>query len=57
VRRAQPLFQQGDLSVVLNRPTTTPDVIDIVCQHANTQRMVIDTFSDTDLGSLLPVGG
>jgi hypothetical protein len=32
--------------------------VDIAISNTqNTQKMVVDSFSDTDLGSLLPVGG
>ena len=53
-------FQVGDLSVFLDPNNNfTPKVcVDIAISNTqNTQRMVVDTFSDTDLGDLLPVGG
>src|SRR3546814_76915 len=54
------LYQEGDLSVVLNPSNGyAPDVcVDIVLSNTqSSQRMVVDSFSDTDLGNLLPTGG
>jgi len=53
-------WQAGDLSVFLDSSNNfAPKVcVDIAISNTqNTQKMVIDTFSDTDLGNLLPIGG
>ena len=52
--------QTGDLSVFLNPDNNyAPEVcVDIALSNTtDTQRMVIDNFSDSDLGDLLPAGG
>jgi hypothetical protein len=53
-------WSPGDLSVFLDSTNSfKPKVcVDIAISNTqNTQKMVVDSFSDTDLGSLLPVGG
>lgn len=53
-------YQAGDLSVYLNPLNNyAPQVcVDIALSNTtNSQRMVVNSFTDSDLGSLLPVGG
>lgn len=53
-------YQAGDLSVFLNPANNyAPEVcVDIALSNTtNNQRMVITSFSDTDVGDLLPPGG
>jgi hypothetical protein len=48
-----------ELGVFLKPPTYAPEVcVDIELSNTSTtQKMVIDTFSDSDLGNLIPAGG
>lgn len=53
-------WNAGDLSVFLdpNNNFAITVCVDIAISNTqNTQKMVVDTFSDTDLGNLLPIGG
>jgi len=53
-------WNAGDLSVFLdssNNFAITVCVDIAISNTQNTQKMVIDSFSDTDLGNLLPIGG
>ena len=53
-------YQAGDLSVVLNpangyKPRVCVDIA--LSNTTSSQSMVVDTFSDSDVGNLLPAGG
>ena len=53
-------WNAGDLSVFLdpNNSFKITVCVDVAISNTqNTQKMVIDSFSDTDLGNLLPLGG